>query len=72
MLVPCGLYVIIWPSRDTLHIPVYRPTHSNHMRPPVPDYAPSVDEMIKHRGKPNTTIFDNGTKLTSLAVLKKC
>ena len=29
-------------------------------------------ELIKHRGKPNTIVSDNGTELTSMAVLKWC
>lgn len=31
-----------------------------------------LDELIKQRGKPNTIVSDNGTELTSMAVLKWC
>ena len=31
-----------------------------------------LNELIKHRGRPNTIVSDNGTELTSTAVLKWC
>lgn len=31
-----------------------------------------LDDLIKRRGKPNTVVSDNGTELTSMAVLKWC
>ena len=31
-----------------------------------------LDEIIRHRGKPKTIVSDNGTELTSMAVLKWC
>ena len=31
-----------------------------------------LDDMIRQRGRPNTIVSDNGTELTSMAVLKWC
>ena len=31
-----------------------------------------LDDLIKRRGKPSTVVSDNGTELTSMAVLKWC